>query len=842
VKRRLAVLLAALLSGAASAQAAVPSPGDFLGFEVGADRTLADWTQIAAYFHALDAGSPRVLVREVGKTTEGRPFLLVAITSEANMARLEDIRSASLRLADPRGLSEADAERLIATGRVVVAMSYGIHSTEVGATQASMLTAFHLATAEDEETRAIREQAVVLMLPSHNPDGTQTVTEWYRGSVGTAWEGAAPPFLYQRYTGHDNNRDWYMFTQQESRLTVAHLHDAWRPQVVHDVHEMGGRGARMFVPPYLDPWEPNVDPALVAAVNDLGTHVASRLTTEGRPGVAVHAIYDAWTPARAYPHTHGAVRLLSETATARMASPVTVKASDLLAGIGYDARRRSWNFPAPWPGGAWTLADVVGYQVAASLAVASHAARHREHWLRTSYGVNLRAIRRESPFAYVFPARQKDPLAAAALLTALRTGAVELHRARAGFSAGGHAFDAGAHVVLLRQPYGAFAKQLLERQRYPDVRPFAGAPPQRPYDVTAHTLPLLMGVEAIEIAAPFAADLERVDAVTPMGGRVERGRGPYLALGHATGDLVALGRLLRAGVAVRWATAPFTDRRRTFPRGTLLAPAAARARLAALAPELGLVVRPVSRLPPSLALRAPRVGVYQSWLAPMDEGWTRYVLDRQVPVEYRTLHDADIRAGKLREGLDAIVLPDQSAAQIVAGHAAGTMPPEYVGGIGREGVAALRAFVEEGGTLVALDSATELPISEFALPVSDALAPADAGGAFYIPGSILGVEVDAEPPLAHGLDATAAVWFENSPAFDVRAGRIVARYPAADPLLSGWALGAERLHGRAALVEAPLGRGRVVLFGFRPQYRAQSWSMYVPLLNALYLSAATPAP
>ena len=833
---------AIVLSLATGADAAVPSPDEFLGFTVGADRTLADWTQIANYFHALDEASPRVLVREIGRTTEDRPFLLVAITSEANMERLEAIRADNLRLADPRTLAEGEAERLFARGRAIVAMSYGIHSTEVGTTQAAMVAAWRLATGEDEETRAIRDQAVVLMLPSHNPDGTQTVTEWYRRSVGTAWEGAPPPFLYQRYTGHDNNRDWYMFTQQESRLTAAHLYDAWRPQVVHDVHEMGSRSARMFVPPYLDPWEPNVDPALVAAVNDIGSHVAARLTTAGLPGVAINAIYDAWTPARAYPHTHGGVRVLSETASARMASPAEIKPSELQAGLGYDARQRSWNFPDPWPGGTWRLADVVRYQVAASLALAGHAARHREHWLRTMHGASLRAIRRQTPFAFVFPVRQEDPLAAATLLRTLRTGAVEVRRARASFTAGGRAFDAGSHVVLMQQPFGAFAKQLLERQHYPDRRPFAGAPPQRPYDVTAHTLPLLMGVETVEIADRFDADLEPVDVVAPAPGRIERGGGPWLAFGHKNADLVALGRLLGAGVEVRWATAAFVDRRRPFTAGTLLAPVSARARLAGLSAELGLVVHPVSRLPPSLGLRAPRVGLYQSWVPSMDEGWTRYVFDRQVPLKYRTLHDSDIRAGRLREMLDAIVLPDQEAKQIVSGHPPGSMPPEYVGGLGKDGVAALRAFVEAGGTLVALDAATQVPIAEFGLAVTDVLSPpASTGEGFYSPGAILGVETDAANPIAHGLPREAAIWFENSPAFDVRAGRVVARYPDANPLLSGWLIGHERLHGKAALVDVPLGKGHVVLFGFKPQYRAQSWATYVPLLNALYLSAAVPA-
>jgi hypothetical protein len=856
LKTLLRAAMAALLLPLPAA-AAVPSPDEFLGFTVGADRRLADWSQIAAYFHALDAASPRVRVEEIGKSTDGLPFLLVTITSEANMARLEEIRADNLRLADPRRLDEEDAARLVARGRAIVAMNYGIHSSEVGTTQAAMIAAHRLATAEDEEARAVRDGAVVLMLPSHNPDGTQRVTEWYRSTVGKPWEGAPPPFLYHRYTGHDNNRDWYMFTQAESRLTVTRVYDRWRPQIVHDVHEMGSRGARLFVPPYLDPWEPNVDGALIAAVNALGADVASRLVTEGRRGVAIHAIYDAWTPARAYPHTHGAVRLLSETASAKMATPIEVKREEMAPGIGYDPRLRSWNFPEPWPGGTWRLRDVVGYQVAASLAVAANAARHREHWLRTMHAVNRRAVTRASPFAFVVPAEQADPLAAAELLSVLRLGAVEIHRARAPFTAGGRSYAAGAHVIRMQQPFGAFAKQLLERQAYPDLRPAPEAPPQRPYDVTAHTLPLLMGVEVVEVPERFEAELEAVERIVPARGTLARGRGAYLAFGHRSGGLVALGRLLRAGIAVRWATAPFRDGGRAYPAGTLLAPASARPRLAVFAAELGLDVRPVRRLPPSLVLRAPRVGLYQSWAPSMDEGWTRFVFERHAEVAYTTLHDRDLRAGGLRARFDAIVLPDQPARRILDGHAAGAMPPEYVGGIGREGVAALRAFVEEGGTLVALDSASAVPIAEFDLPVDDGLARFHAAGSdpatdletagstrgsFFAPGAILSVDVDLAHPLAAGLDARTPVWFESSPAFEVRPPAVaVARYPDANPLLSGWLLGHETLHGKAALVDVPVGRGRVVLFGFRPQYRAQSRATYAPLLNALYLSAASPA-
>jgi hypothetical protein len=683
------------------------------------------------------------------------------------------------------------------------------------------------------------DATVLLVLPSHNPDGTDLVAEWYRRQLGTPFEGTSPPELYHPYVGHDNNRDWYMFTQQETRLTVRHLYHRWHPQIVHDVHQMGPRGARLFVPPYADPWEPNVDGALVAAAGSLGSHVASRLTTVGRTGVVTGVIFDAWTPGRAYPHTHGGVRLLSETASARLATPIEVKPEELeRRSSGYDPRAASANHPAPWPGGAWRLADIVETQLRASLAILEHAAAHREHWLRTALGASRRASARTEPFAFVLPAGQRDPSAVARLVEVLHLGEVEVHRAFTPFAAAGRTYGTGSLVVRMQQPACAFAKALLERQRYPDLRECEGGPPRRPYDVTAHTLPLLLGVEVEKVDSPFTATLDLVGNEAGPAGVVE-GRGPRLALGHASGELVALARLLEQGVRVRWALEPFKDGGRSFAAGTLLVPASARGLVASLASELGLRVRAVGAAPRSLRLRRPRVGLYRSWVPSMDEGWTRFVLEREMGVAYRELRDREVRGGSLRERFDAVVLPDQAPAALLNGHARGSMPEDYVGGLGADGVAALREFVETGGTLVSLDSAALFAIDELRLPVKNALAgvsPVD----FFCPGSILAARADATHPLAHGLAETTPVWFEGSPAFEVDSGATVLRYGDEDPLLSGWLLGGERLKGKAALAEVPLGKGRVVLFGFRPQYRAQSRVTYAALLNALYLSAAEP--
>jgi len=835
-------LLAAGLAPASGAE--VPSPESFLGFRVGEDRKLADWTQAVAYFRALAAASPRVRVDDVGKTTDGRPFLVVTITSEANMARLDEIRGQNLRLADPRGLADADAERLIAGGKTIVALNHGIHSDEVAASQTALETAYSLATAQDPATRQILDETVILMLPSHNPDGMQRVTEWYRKTLGTPFEGEDPPFLYQKYTGHDNNRDWYMFTQVETRLTVEHLYHRWHPQIVHDLHQMGSRGARLFLPPYLDPWEPNVDPALRASVAALGSYVAAVLTGEGKAGIVTEGVYDAWSPSRAYPHTHGAVRLLSECASVRLATPLDIPFADLETGTGYDPKRASWNFPMPWGGGPWRLRDIVDYQLSATRAILEHAARNREYWLRSFLGVNRRASARRQPYAFVVPRAQSDPLATSRLLDVLRTGGVEVRKARAPFDALGQTFAAGSHVVLMAQPASAFAKTLLERQQYPDMRQYPGGPPARPYDATAHTLPLLMGVDVRAVESPFAADLE-LSAETPVEPGAVEGRGTILALGHGTGDMIALGRLLRSGVAVRWALEAFGDRGRRFEAGTLLAPSSARPALQRMAVDLGLSVRSVDGAPRSLRLRKPRVGLYQSWVPAVDEGWTRFVFEHDLGVDYETIHDADVGKGGLGARFDAIVLPDQLPKEIVEGHPAGRLPEEYTEGMGEEGVARLKAFVQDGGTLVALNSASRLVVEDFGLPVKDAL-PArgdrravDTDGV-YAPGAILRVSVDEGAPLAHGLGPSVSIWFESSPAFELSGGKAVARYTDDNPLLSGWLLGGERLKGKAALAELPFGKGRVVLFGFKPQYRAQSWGTYVALLNALYLSAAAP--
>lgn len=850
LRRALAGLALLFLLAGRGQAADIPTPESVIGFKVGADRKLADWNQIVDYFRKLDAASARVKIDGEGKTTLGKPFLSVIITSEANMGNLEAIRQANLRLADPRGLSDDEAKKLITTGKTIIAHNHGIHATEVAAPQTSMELAYLLATSDEPRILDILDKAVIVMLPGHNPDGTQMVVDWYKKSLGTAWEGEEVPFLYHHYNGHDNNRDWYMFSQAESQATATQLYDRWKPQIVHDLHQMGSTAARIFAPPYVDPWEPSVDPSLIAATNTIGTYIAARLTAEGKRGVVVNAMYDGFSPARQYPVNHGGVRILTECASAKMATPLEMKFEQLGIGIGYDARKQSWNFPAPWMGGTWRLRDIVDYQISASLALLEHGARNRDYWLSNFLAVNRRASARNEPFAVVVSADQRDPVTAAKLLEVMKWNAVEIQRAKAPFTAEGKSYPAGSFVISMQQPSSGIAKSLLERQKYPDLRQYPGGPPQRPYDVTAHTLPLLLNVEADQVKAPFTADLEKVTDVGVAKGSVT-GQGTHFAFGHRNSDLMAAYRLMKAGVAVSWATEGFASAGKSYPAGTLVILAAARAKALPLFEALGVKAEGVrfKPAPTMLALKVPRVGLYQSYVASMDEGWTRYIFDKSLSLDYTTLHDADVRAGGLRAKFDTIILPDSTARQMIDGHPKGEMAEEFVGGLGTEGVAALKAFAESGGTLVAFNNATEL-LTQMGAPVKNVLAGLGSrrgGGGnrgpesaqFYCPGAILDAKVDQTHPLAAGLDARSMVWFEFSPAFEVTGGRSILSYDSDNALLSGWLLGGQMLNGKSALVEVPMGQGKAVLFGFRPQYRAQSWATYIPIMNAMLLSSAT---
>ena len=847
--RRLAVAVVSLIACASAiAQGPITSPEQAFGFKPGTDRKLADWTQLTSYFKTLGTQSDRVRYEEVGKTTEGRPFITVTISSADNIAHLDDSKKIQAQLADPRVTTEEQAKDLIARGKTVLVVTCNVHSTEIASSQSATLFAYRLATENSPEIQSILKNVIIVLVPSLNPDGQQLVVDWYKKYLGTPYEGSSPVVLWAHYTGHDDNRDWSSFTQIETRLAVEKVINPWHPQILYDLHQMGSNGPRIYLPPWVDPIDPNVDPLLVSSMNALGTNTALEIAETGKQGVLIHGVYDFFSPLRDYIALHNGLRVLTESASVNIATPIDIPFSKLDRGIGYDAKVAAWNFPDPWKGGHWTLGDIVAYQQDAFFSIARNAANYRERYLHDYYTLGEHAIHPKSgPYAYVIPAGQRDSAATARLVNTLRIGANEVEQATSDFTADGKSYKQGSYIVKLAQPYGAFAKTILEVQDYPNIPEYPGGPLQRPYDVTAQTMPLLLGVTAVPVRREFEVATTPVGVAQPDQGSFapQAGARGYEFQDETNSSLYALFALLKHGLRVyRIAGAGQESDTIYFPQQKGLESA-----LAEVTGKLPVTVKAAGELPQGLALEVhlPRIALYQSWVPSMDEGWTRWIFDQE-GIPYTRVVDADIRKGDLNRRFDVVVLPDNAPSAITTGRygrgedADGPVsPPEFGGGLGEAGMASLRSFANAGGTIVALNKASEVYTGKDT-PVTNALEglpPKD----FYIPGSILQVSVDTSNPLAFGSKPNMPIFFEQSPSFRVSdEAQSVATYQGEKPLLSGWILGGQYLRGTSALVNEPVGKGHIILFGFRPQYRAQSEVTYRFFFNALLYSSSQPVP
>ncbi len=879
--RRIGYTLAALLLAGALPLAAqpLPTPEQYLGFRVGTDRKLATWPQVVKYMQRAAGASDRVRCEEIGKSTLGNPFLLLTISSPKNLARLEEIRADQKQLAYPYALEEGEAEKIIARNPAVVLITLTIHSSEIGSTQMSLELVHRLATEDSSAVRNILNNVVFLLAPSVNPDGQVLVIDWYNKNVGTEHEYAPMPWLYHHYVGHDNNRDAYMLTQKETRYVTKILYQNWFPLVFLDEHQKGSGGSRIFVPPFVDPVNPNIDPAVIAGTNQMGMRMFTALHAAGYEGVQYSDTFTWWWQGSAKNGAwyHNMVGLLTEVASVRMASPIEQQRARLgltarpqPEGPGEerpaaDPRRPlppptdTWprtEYPRPWLGGTWRLRDIVDYELVITWALLEGAAADRETLQRNFYRLNRKAIeagKRGDPFAYVVPAAQHDPGATQKLLEVLDLAGIEIYRAGAAFEAEGRKFPAGTFVVPMAQPFRNYVKDLLEPQRYPMRQPPPGQAPERPYDVTGWTLPLQMGVETVMVAKPFEVKLERVSPVPLVVGELavakRAGAGFVIAPGPNNKALLT-NRLMKAGAEVSWFSEAVQASTRgwTYPAGSLYVRNVAAEKMQTMVAELGLAGEQMSQGDETAArgkqvrLRAPRIGLYQPWVANMDEGWTRWLLE-QYEFPHTTLHNADIRAGKLADKFDVIVLAAQSKNSILNGNRGEWVRPEHRGGLGDEGAAALEEFVRSGGMLVTLDDAADFAIDTLGLPVRNTLrdVPRDK---FYCPGAILEILVDSQHPLGYGMPPRTSAYFFNSPALELtapfasREARTVARYPGTNPLQSGWIGGPEYLYDKAAAVDVTYGKGRVVLLGFRAQFRAQPQATFKLLFNALHWSAA----
>jgi len=962
--RAISLLAVALLAPSLRAQT-LQSPAQVFGHQIGADRKLVDWDGLVRYMQMADQASDRVNLREVGKSSHNRPFLLLEISSPQTLANLDRYKGLQRRLyfqdhvpgQDPDAVhTAAQRDELFSQHKAVVLITCTIHATEVGAAQMTLELVYNLATATDERTRKILDNVIFLVVPSLNPDGQDMVVEWYNRYAGTEYEAGNIPWLYHPYVGHDNNRDLYMLTQAESRIISQILYKDWFPSIWLDEHQMGAAGPRIFTMPATDPINLNVHPLIYRLNGIYGQAQAAALEAAGKTGIIYDYTYtNFWPGAMAWTGWwHNQVGMLTEVASVRIATPTyqrVARMGEVPSGPGggfggFDGRATDTlpaprdtqprtNYPRPWLGGWWRLRDIVEYELIATMALLESAADTRRTLLEQLYQVNRTAIRQfvgvhgqrqatagdgngggqrpagiggaggsslatgrvmegsgaanGTPYAVVVDPEQTNPIDAAKMLRLLDANGVIVERATQAFEAAGRQYRAGTWVVRLGQVFGAYAKEMLETQVYPEVRLSPESPPRPPYDVTAWTLGMLMGVDTRLAEAPFNASLEVVRNVMLPAGRMVGSGGTYLIDAAPNDGFTAVNKLWDSGARIRRATRRFTAGRQSgtaaegaFAPGTWVIEGASAQRVRETVEPLGLVAHAVSGVPAAAgataALPRPKVALYQPWGSNMDEGWTRWVLEH-FGFEYTTLHPQDLRAAAPAAGgdveipaeerarwpghvkdhapprvltqplagrYDVILFTDQNAESILRGSDSPSTPPVYRGGIGEDGIAALQAFVESGGTVVALGNAGDLFIERWPIPVKN-LARTLNDSELLIPGSIPRLQADPSHPLTWGMPPITHGYFIRSPfyavteAFSSQRASIPLRYPNTDVRASGWIRGEEHLAGRAAAVQVDFdGGGRMVLIGIRAQHRAQTHATFKVLFNAL-VNAGTAA-
>ena len=869
------------------------TPLEAFGHEVGADYRLITYSQFERYLHTLAGQSDRMKLLEIGKSSEGRTQYLSVVSSPQNLAHIDRYQEIARRLAKAEGVSEEEARALAAEGKAVVWIDGGLHSTETVPPQALIAALYEWLTAEDAEARRILDDVVILFAPL-NPDGWELVSTWYmRNEDPLKREYGSIPRLYQKYVGHDNNRDYYLSAMTETTNVNRQFFREWFPQIIYNHHQTAPAGTVVFMPPFRDPFNYNYDPLVMSTLSEVGAAMHSRLIEEGKPGSTMRsgANYSTWNNGmeRSVTYFHNAVGLLTEITGHPTPSQINLIPDNQLP--------RN-DLPLPVAPQTWRFAQSIEYSQSINRAVLNYASRNKDRvlfniwrmgqnaidkgntdtWrvtpsaidaLNAAAGENARRVdpalyesvlrdpARRDPRGYVIPADQADlPTAVAFLNSLIKTG-VDVERATRAFTIGAKTYPAGSYVVKTAQAYRPHVLDMFEPQDHPHDLQYPGGPPKLPYDATGYTLAMQMGVQFDRILDGFEAPTERVaDVIAPPPGRIEgNGRAGWLIDHAPINGYVLTNRLLAAGVPVFWQEGETRAGRQTLAPGALWIPADDKARpiVEAAVRDLGLNAHAVARAPGGerIALKPVRVGLVDRYGGSMASGWTQWMLE-QFEYPFEVIYPQRLDAGDLNKDFDVLVFAsdmipaDLSAAAQREQPAPDSIPAEYRGWLGHitaeKTVPQIDAFARAGGSVVTIGSAHRLAAAMGA-PVQDVLRGADgkpvASTDFFIPGAVMQTEVDNSRPLTFGAPSRMNVFFNRNAGFrPAGEGASMVRYPQQVEVSSGWAIGADKLSGADAVLDLEHGEGRVIVLGPDVVNRAQARASSRLLFNALFYGPA----
>ena len=829
------------------------SPEEFLGYKVGEDYKIADYETITKYFLHLSENSKKILFQNIGKTSQGRDMFMSILSSEENLANIGKYKAIIKKLSDPRKISDSEAAQLAEDGKIIVLVTCNIHSNEIASAQMSMEFAYDLVSGKaSEKSLKALDDVIFVLMPSINPDGTTMIVNWYNKYLGTEYEGSPMPYLYHIYSGHDNNRDWFMFNLKETQNVIKVAFHDLIPQIWLDEHQMGSTGARLFVVPYKDPINPNVNPLIWRWQTILGGMSALDLQKQNKTGIITQALFEGWWegPASDCGLWHNQIAMLSEMASCNIASPIYIDSSEVRVNpelTTYDIRT---NYVSPWRGGWWRLRDIVDYELGLTFSLLETAASYKTDLLLNYYRMNKEAIedgKKGNPFAYVIPRDQKDPQTTSKMIDMLQFGAVEVNWTNKEFKIGNTIYPANSYIIYLAQPNGKYVKDLFEEQRYPDLRKSRNETPIRPYDVAGWTLPYLMGIKYYRVEEPFEVETKILSDANYVEGNILNTEGNFfVARAGLNINSTLINKLQKENIPVYWNTVKIND----IPEGSVFISnnESTNRILASLAKELhiDIISTDVKDIAQLKELKKVRVGLYQPFTASMDEGWTRLLLENY-QFDFKNIFNKDFKNKKLKDLVDVIIIPDMSADMIKNGKPSGdnarfyrNKPPEFEGGIEKEGVENLKNFVEkDGGYLITLGQACNFAIEDLGLKVTNVLKNVKPDE-FYCPGSLIRMNVNNRNPIGYGFDSETIGYLSDNIAFATSVPyadfdrSVVVRYPTSNLLKSGFLLGEDYLYRRAAIVDVKQKKGHVILFGFKVQNRHQTFGTFKFLFNAIH--------
>ncbi|NQU88219.1 MAG: peptidase M14 family protein [Mariniphaga sp.] len=828
----------------------ITSPEKYFGFQMGADRKLARWDKIVDYFYLLEKESDKLQVINMGPSSDGHPFLLTIISSPENLANLDKLQEINKTLTDPRGISEETIKEYIQDGKVVIFQSMSLHASEVGGTQMTPELSYDLLTREDDETKRILDNVLFFMVPSLNPDGQVMITDWYRETVGTEYEGLSMPYLYHKYCGHDNNRDGDYFNLQESKYMAKAMFVDWPAQAYIDHHHMGSYGARFYVPPYCDPIRPYADPLVWREMSWYGAHIAYKLEEKGFQGILNAAQFSGWghfgwhwiTP------FHNIAGMLTESAGVNLASPIYVHPEQLRANARmfpeYEAQS---TFPNPWPGGWWRLRNIVEQKKSSAWSLLDLAARNKETVLTTAYIKAKNQTERGTTGkvkTIIIPASQHDYLTLVKMVNILLQSGIEIQKANSDFEVNGMNYKKGSYIISLAQPKMGLIMNLLTETHYADnswTREENGTP-IRPYDLATHTMFEFMGINVDVKNEIVKGDFSILKEQENIIGKINKGDHGYILDGRQNASYKAVNLLTDCGIKIKRLDTSLGSHH----PGDFIIDGGSVEKINSIAKSTGVSFNALSESPSinTHLVKRGRTGLFQRYYGGnMDEGWTRLCFENY-SFPYSTLMSEEIKEGNLNKKYDVIVIPDDSKEMITGDfnkenqERANEYPEKYRSGIGEKGTEAIIKFVENGGTLVALGDSYEFAVETFGLKVRN---PVEGLGRneLFCPGSTVKVNIDNSHPLAYGMPDEGLVLYRSSPVFEVVASRknadykTIVRYKNKGLLKSGWLIGEKNIAKKSAMLTTSYGKGKIVLIGFRTQHRNQTDATFKLLFNSI---------